>query len=85
MNTYQKYIESSEDEEPQYIVDSVGTLHDLSGDLDHKLEKVEHNINYWKSRIEENPTAGSKFFHNFLRLKEQILLFKEGRDIVAHI
>lgn len=87
MNTYQKYIESIEDDEPQYVVDLVGTLHDLSGDLGSKLNSVDKSIEYWRTKLQEDPRSSSanKFFKNFLHLKEQILLYIEGKDIVAHI
>jgi hypothetical protein len=86
MTTYQRYIESVDDEEVQYVVDCDGTLHDLSGNIDSKLESVAKSVEYWKAKliVTPNDAKAKRFYNKFKNLQEQILLLIEGKDIVAH-
>jgi len=87
MNTYQKYVASAEDNDPQYVVDTEGTLHDLSGNIKAKLDKVEKSWRYWEERL-SNDTADKqaiRFVKKFKHLSEQIHLFLDVKEQVAHI
>lgn len=84
MNTYQRFTESTSDE-PQYVVDGLGNLHDLSGNIGDKLESVDRNIEYWRARLTNNPKSerANKYLHNFVTLRHQIMLFIEGTKFVS--
>ena len=41
MTTYERYIATIEEDMPQYVVDCEGNLHNLSGNVQTKLESVD--------------------------------------------
>lgn len=84
MTTYERYFETVEDDTPQYIVDCEGNLHDLSGNIQIKIDSVDKSRRYWETVKREQPdnTLADRFFNKFTNLYEQLILLIETNKIV---
>ena len=88
LTSFERYVSTIEDdsETPQYVVDCEGKLHDLSGNINTKLESVNKSKKYWEDKLKENPddSVANRFYNKFLKLHEQIMIFLDSNNIVAH-
>lgn len=87
MTTYERYIATIEEDMPQYVVDCEGNLHDLSGNVQTKLESVDKSKRYWEIKLRDNPedNTANRFYNKFKLLYEQINIFLENTNLVAQV
>jgi hypothetical protein len=82
-NVYQRHVELENEtnfEEGLYITDLNGTLHDLSGNLESKLESIRKTLSHWKKVYSDKKDDKSKFFlDNFTHLYKQVLIYLETK------
>lgn len=87
-NTFERYLSTVEDDyvTPQYVADIDGRLHDITGNIEHKLSSVEQSYKYWEMKLVESPDSYSanRFYLKFKHLYKQIQLLLESDNIVAH-
>ena len=87
MTTYERYIATIEEDMPQYVVDCEGNLHNLSGNVQTKLESVDKSKRYWEIKLRDNPedNTANRFYNKFKLLYEQINIFLENTNLVAQV
>lgn len=88
VNTFERYISTVEQgyDTTQYVVDIEGNLHDLSGNIQSKLNSIEKSWKYWEVKLVEDPDniLANRFYKKFKHLYKQVHLFIENTNIVAH-
>lgn len=88
-NTFERYLSTVEEDYviPQYVADIDGKLHDITGNVQHKLNSIEQSWKYWELKLVEDPNSylANRFYTKFKHLYKQIQLLLESTDIVAQI
>jgi len=89
LTSYDRYLESLENEDTmsQYVVDNEGGLHDMSGNLETKMASINKSKDYWENKLSKDPknSIANKFYNKFEHLCQQVEIFLEGNETVAHI
>lgn len=87
-NSYQRYTEvigeredpviddNQDDDNVIFVTDLLGKQHDLSGNIEKKLETVRKSIKHWEDK--RDTERGQKFYDNMTYLYKQILLLMES-------